>query len=265
MPELPEVETWRRLAEKHIKGKSIAAVYSPHDTTMFDNCSGRKFSTTLKNKKVLSVDRKGKHLWMVLNIPPYPYFHFGMSGSFQIYTELKDRPRHLKVELLMNDGKRLGFNCIRKIGRVRLYDDPTSVPPVSALGFDPLLNMAELSFFEEFLAKKKSPIKSVLLDQRFASGVGNWIADEILFQAKVNPFKMGCELSTAEITAIRTKMKSIILRAVADEADETRFPKSWLFMHRWGKDMGATTAKGNLIHFDTIGGRSTAWVPEIQR
>ena len=246
MPELPEVETWRRLAEKNIRGNVISSVYSPHENTMFDNCSGPTFASTLKGKRIEAIHRKGKHLWMELNERPYPYFHFGMSGSFHIYNDIKERPRYLKAELRMDNGKRLGFNCIRKIGRIRLYEDPTIVPPISKLGFDPLLNMAGINYFEDFLTKRKAPIKSLLLNQTFAAGVGNWIADEILFQAKVNPFKKGCELSKPEMKALHTKMKSIIKRAVENEADETRFPKNWLFLHRWGKAKEAKTAQGNL-------------------
>jgi formamidopyrimidine-DNA glycosylase len=264
VPELPEVETWRRLAEKHVLGKTIQSVYAAKDDIIFDQTTPGTFKRVLEGRVVTALLRKGKHLWMELDQRPWPYFHFGMSGSFQVYSDPNERPTYCKVEWTMADGTRLGYRNVRRIGKVRLWDDPAAVPPVSKLGFDPFLDMPSPKEFHAQLTRRKAPVKAILLDQGFAAGVGNWIADEILFQAGVHPEKRCHELKDEEVKRIRSKMNTIIRKAVAVAADAERFPKTWLFHHRWGKKAGAETANGHKVAFITVGGRTTAFVPDLQ-
>jgi len=95
--------------------------------------------------------------------------------------------------------------------------------------------------------------------------VGNWIADEVLYQASIRPARAASELSMVEIARLRATLLRVIRRAVAVNADSDRFPSSWLFHHRWGRVKGATTGGGAAIVHDTVGGRTTAWVPSRQR
>jgi len=265
MPELAEVESWRKLAEREIQGKVIQSVFTSEDDIVFDQVKPKTFAKKLKGKTVNEILRKGKHLWMDCGTACQPYFHFGMSGSFYVYTDTAERSKWVKAELLMEDGTRLAYQNKRRIGKVRFHDDATAVPPISKLGFDPYLDMPAISVFREKLGKRKSPIKSVLLDQAFAAGVGNWIADEILYQGKIHPKTHACDLSNAQIKLVKSKMKSIIDLAVRVDADDSKFPKSWLFHSRWGKNSEATTHDGKRIEFLTIGGRTTAYVPELQK
>jgi len=249
-----------------VRGKTITKVTSRKDEIIFDQKSHSAWARACKGKTVNEVCRKGKHLWMDCGnheARVFPYFHFGMSGAFHVYRDESERDKYLKAEFLFDDGTRLGYRNARRIGSVRLLSDPLNEAPISKLGFDPFLNMPSLTDFSAPLRKRRAPIKSILLDQKFAAGVGNWIADEILYQAKIHPRKLGVELSDAELKGLRSKMKSIINKAVAVDADKARFPKSWLFHYRWGKS-AQTTAKGEEIAFDTIGGRTTAWVPSVQ-
>jgi len=105
----------------------------------------------------------------------------------------------------------------------------------------------------------------VLLDQKFLAGVGNWIADEACYQAKLNPHRLGVDLEQKEAKYLVKKTVSVIQKACSVDAEKDRFPRTWLFHNRWGKVEGARTAKGELIQFDAIGGRTTAWVPVRQR
>ncbi|NNF44272.1 MAG: DNA-formamidopyrimidine glycosylase, partial [Phycisphaerales bacterium] len=114
------------------------------------------------------------------------------------------------------------------------------------------------------LRDRSAILKSLLMDQSFAAGVGNWIADEVLYQAKIDPRRRACDLTDAEARRVRSRLKSVVARAVAVDADKTRFPRTWLFHRRWGRDESATTTRGDAIAFVTIGGRTTAWVPGVQ-
>ena len=118
------------------------------------------------------------------------------------------------------------------------------------------------------LRERRSPIKAVLLDQSFAAGIGNWIADEVLYQAGIAPKRRASTLTAAEARRLRSKIRSVIGRAVGAGSDSDRFPRWWLFHRRWGHRRGgppATTVRGEPIRHETVGGRTTAWVPSAQR
>ncbi|MEM9692165.1 MAG: hypothetical protein AAGA56_06455, partial [Myxococcota bacterium] len=87
----------------------------------------------------------------------------------------------------------------------------------------------------------------------------------VLYHAKLDPHRAMNSLSDAEIRRLRTKIAHVVKTAVAADANKGKLPRTWLFHHRWGKVAGATTAKGEAIHHTEIGGRTTAWVPAVQR
>jgi formamidopyrimidine-DNA glycosylase len=214
---------------------------------------------------VKAVHRRGKYLWFELDKRPWPSFHFGMSGSFRVYEKDKDRPRHMKVELIADDGTRLAMRDARRFGRIRLHEDPATAKPICDLGFDALLSPASAKQLRECLVPRKAPIKAVLLDQAVFAGVGNWIADEVLYQAKISPHRAANTLSGAEIARLRQALAVVIRHAVKVDADRNRFPETWLFGRRWGRNAAAVTHRGEKIVHDTIGGRTAAWVPEVQK
>lgn len=265
MPELPEVESARRLVERALKGRRIARVATVDDPIVYEGVTPRRFARRLAGRRVLAVKRKGKHLWMVLDARPFPLFHFGMTGSFELYRRREERPRFWKVEILMEDGTRLAMPDARRFGRIRLQEEPESDRPLSTLGFDPLQGLPTADELQRLLDRRKAPLKAVLLDQSLFAGVGNWIADEVLYQARLRPDRRADGLRPEETARLRTRLLGIVRRAVALDADSDRFPRSWLFHRRWGKDAEARTARGERITHATIGGRTTAWVPSRQR
>lgn len=264
MPELPEVETGRKIAERALSGRKIACVTTVQDPIVYHKISPRKLADAVSGRTVVGVRRKGKQLWMELDRRPWPGFHFGMTGSFHVYTAKRDRPTFWKIELVSDTGQRLAMVNKRRLGRIRLFDDPLREKPIVDLGFDPLYEMPDAAAFAESVRKRKIPIKVLLLDQSFAAGVGNWIADEVLYQARIAPQRRADQLSAKEVQSIRSCIKRIIQRAVEVDADADRFPRTWLFHHRWGKKKTAVTARGEGVQFDTLGGRTTAWVPDRQ-
>ena len=153
----------------------------------------------------------------------------------------------------------------RRLGRIRLRDDPRQEPPIGELGFDPLHDLPTAGWLADKLGQRKAPIKAVLLDQSFAAGVGNWIADEVLYQARIDPSARANTLTLPDVRRLRGRLKHVIETAVEVDGLSARFPKRWLFHHRWGKDSEAVTARGERIEYVTIAGRTTAWVPDVQR
>ncbi|NLX05275.1 MAG: hypothetical protein GXY33_09035 [Phycisphaerae bacterium] len=265
MPELPEVEFARRQAEKALLGRRIVRVAVDDDRIVFDGIPPARFASALTDRTVLAIGRRGKHLWIELDRRPWPTFHFGMTGYFETYRDPADRPRFWKAELLTDDGLFLTMVNKRRLGRIRLRHDPPAEPPISRLGFDPLADRLSPSRFAAMLTRRNATIKAVLLDQSFIAGVGNWIADEVLYQARIAPARIASGLTPQEVSRIFSKLRSIIRKAVELDADNERFPRTWLFHHRWGKNAEARTHRGEKIIHQTIGGRTTAWVPARQK
>ena len=264
MPELPEVERGRRIAEQALVGKRLAGVSAADDRIVYTGVTPRRFVQVVRGRTVVAAHRRGKHIWLELDRPPHPMFHFGMTGSFDVDDDGAPRPRFWKVMLTAHDGVRLTMPNARRLGRIRLLDDPLSEPPISELGFDPLLNLPTARQLRAMLAARRTPIKALLLDQSFAAGVGNWIADEVLYQAGIAPRRLASRLSEPEVAQLRSQLRRIVRKAVDVDADKQRFPRTWLFHHRWGRNADAVTARGERIAHITVGGRTTAWVPDVQ-
>ena len=264
MPELPEVETVRRRLQRALGGRRIRRVEVVDDPIVYDAVAPRAFVRALEGRRVAAARRKGKHLWLELDKRPWPLFHFGMTGWIHLDRGSQER-RFTRLVMTMDDGTRAIYTDPRRFGRIRLQDDPVSERPVAELGFDPLEGVPPVAELQRLLARRGAPIKAVLLDQGVFAGVGNWVADEVLFQAAIRPQRPASSLTATQVRALRQALTRVIEKAVAVGADDSRFPKSWLFHDRWGKRADAYTGRGERILYETIGGRTTAWVPSRQR
>ena len=264
MPELPEVETARRVIDPILTGNKIARVWAATDPIVFANLSPAQITRRLQNKSVLSTQRHGKYLWLNLDQAPRPIFHLGMTGRFELYDQMSQRPRFCKLEITLNSGRRIGYVNVRRLGRVLFAKTPENESPIAKLGQDPFLNMPSPNQFTKALSSRKTPIKSLLLNQQFLAGIGNWIADEVLYQSGINPHRKANTLSVDQTKALHRSIRLIINHAVKVGADDNQFPKDWMFHNRWGRSE-SKTFKGEPIQYDTIGGRTTAWAPTRQK
>jgi formamidopyrimidine-DNA glycosylase len=280
MPELPDVEMARRLAERVARGRRIVDVEVAPDPLVYEGVTPRRIRQALVGRRVLGVGRHGKHFWLELDRPPWPVFHFGMTGG--LYAPRQPRvhlvseggassddawpPRFTKLVVTVEAGGQLAWADARRLGRIRLRQNPPTEPPVSRLGFDALEGLPSVRALARLLAQRAAPVKAVLLDQAFAAGVGNWIADEVLYQGGIAPRRPARSLSLAEVRRLRAALRRVVTIAVRREGDGDRFPRTWLFHVRWGRRRkDPRTRRGEPIRYVTIGGRTTAWVPGRQR
>lgn len=279
MPELPEVEFGRKVAERVALGRRIERVRCAEDRIVFEGVAPRTVARVLRGRTVVAVRRHGKQIWFELDERPWPLFHFGMTGAFRVAEEtplpLESSarvvdpawpPRFAKIHLRFADGGELVMTNARRLGRIRLQQDPPAVPPLAKLGFDPLTGMPSLREFRGLLEPRGGAVvKGLLLDQAFAAGVGNWIADEVLYRAGIDPRRRTRDLGPDEVKALHGALRAVIAKAVAVDARKDRFPKSWLFHARWGKERDASLPDGTAVEHMTVAGRTTAWVPSRQR
>src|SRR5262245_31075147 len=225
----------------------------------------------------MTIRRRGKHLWFELDRRPWPSFHFGMTGGFHSpavktvklkSSGTKNRApnwpqRFWNLKLKSTGAGERWMTDARRLVRIGFRTDPRNEPPISLLGFDALHELPSSRKFHDLLHPRKAPIKAVLLDQGFSAGVGNWIADEVLYQARIDPRRRAHTLTARETARIRYRIGSVLRTALRVGADGDRFPKSWLFHYRW--DRGVPTARGEALRHQTIGGRTTAWAPAVQK
>ena len=95
--------------------------------------------------------------------------------------------------------------------------------------------------------------------------MGNWVADEVLYQARLHPEAPAKLLTEGEVERLHSALHSVPKTAVDAGADSSRFPKDWLFHHRWSKKKAGGSVGGRAIEIITVGGRTTAYVPEVQK
>ncbi|KAI8982582.1 hypothetical protein BDB01DRAFT_860323 [Pilobolus umbonatus] len=211
--------------------------------------------------------------YVVFDHEPHLVCHLGMNGSIKFKHEVKVWPPRFWKLLITFKHKESTIEMAlvdpRRLSRIRLVcGDPFQSEPINRLGFDPVLCMPDKEQFTQLVQKRAIPVKSLLLDQSFSAGVGNWVADEILYQARVHPNQYTQTLTETEINAIYDKMVYVTEYSVSVEADESKFPMDWLMKYRWRKGKGV--GKGELpnglkLKFITIGGRTSAYAPAVQK
>ena len=192
--------------------------------------------------------------------------HLGMTGALRregLNTNL-DRHDHLA---LAGQEDRLVFRDPRQFGRVALPRTEGALPAWwLAVPPQPQEEGFTRERFEGILARRGGgPIKALLLQQEFFPGVGNWMADEILWRSRVAPGRVGRSLGEEERGALFENCRWVCREAIriigADYSDP---PEDWLFRHRW-RDGGVCPRTGGVLKREQVGGRTTCWSPGWQR
>ncbi|GAA5932781.1 uncharacterized protein JCM15063_002201 [Sporobolomyces koalae] len=293
MPELPEVEAARSRLEAAALNKTIISISTNDDPIVYSGCTHATFATALEGKTVKAVRRRGKNFYMVLSSPPHPILHFGMSGMAHVRGEASPvyrvpratssqqewPPKYMKCCLTFKaaDGtvSEWAFCDPRRLGRIKLVDCPEEeielVKPLCDLGADPYLAMPALADLSVALLKRDAPIKAVLLNQNGPlCGIGNYMVDEILYQAAIHPSHPASALAPEQLAVLHAQIVLVTTTAVAVDADAARFPSTWLFSARWSKgkkgnkDFVLPDGSTSTISFVTVGGRTSAVVDRVQ-
>ncbi|KAI0100241.1 formamidopyrimidine-DNA glycosylase [Nemania sp. FL0031] len=294
MPEIAEVARVTHFLRQHLVGKKIAKVIAQDDSSVFGKVgtTGAAFQSALAGKRVVAAGSQGKYFWLELEAPPHPVMHLGMTGWIHVrgeqtaYNRYAERmsgaekeawpPKYWKWHLATDSNPEVcvAFTDARRFGRVRLVDCPGKEirlnTPLVENGPDPVVDKDR--FTEEYLKKKMKgrhvPIKALLLDQAMISGIGNWVGDEIMYQAELHPEQYSDDFSDVEITKLYKAICYVCDTAVSHLGDSDKFPVDWLFHHRWGKgkkDAATALPSGEKIIFVTVGGRTSCVVPSRQK
>lgn len=178
-----------------------------------------------------------------------------------------------KVDGLNKDAVEVAFVDARRLGRIRLVDcDAEKIrqeSPLKENGPDPVRDkdIVTVEWLTALMRRKKVPVKAMLLDQANLSGVGNWVADEVLYQARVHPEQYCNTFQDKQIKQLHDALIYVCTTAVETLADTKQFPDDWIMKYRWdkGKKGANVLPNGEKIAHLTVGGRTSAIVPALQK
>lgn len=259
MPELPDVEVYRRELESKALKQRIAAV-EVATPRILGRFPAKRFVERLVGRRFAGTRRHGKRLYAALDDGGFLALHFGMTGALRCFAGEDPEPAFDRVRIDFENGRHLGYYNRRMIGRVELIEDADADIAAHELGPDAL--GLDLATFRERLARSRGAIKSVLMDQAVVAGIGNIYADEILFQARVHPRARTAELDAATIQRIHKAMQSVLKKAIERGAEPDRLPASFLIPRREAGER--CPACGGRVARVAIGGRSTYYCPRCQ-
>jgi formamidopyrimidine-DNA glycosylase len=229
MPELPDVESFRRSFARTSLHRRIARAKVPPGRELHD-ISPRAMQKRLKDRRFVSTSRHGKVMFAKLDRGGEVYFHFGMTGYFVHDGDGARPPKHARLTLDFTDRSRTFFVEPRRFGRFGVTESARQFISEHALGPDALdLSRAAL---RKLLQGRRMSIKAALMDQHLIAGVGNVYSDEILFQARTDPRADVGALQGKQVSALHRAMRHVLKAAIAAQAQPDRLPKSWLLRHR---------------------------------
>ena len=258
MPELPEVHGYKRYIDSTCLHKTITAI-DCRDNKLLKKPK-KEFEEFLLGQSFVETDRIGKYLFIKTSGKKIIVIHFGMTGRPSYFKDKEQCPKYAHIMVSFENGFHFGFENKRKFGWWDLTDSIEDYKDQKGLSDD--ARDISLADFKNNLSSRKAAIKSVLLDQSVAAGVGNWMADEILYQAKVHPETKVNTLSEKRVKTIFKAMKKVIEVAIENDAHYEDFPKEFL-MHFRNTD-GVCYHTGDQIEKIKVGGRSTYFSPEWQ-
>jgi formamidopyrimidine-DNA glycosylase len=265
MPELPDVELFKRHLERHALRKPIRAV-QVNDARILGNLPAARFAATLTGNRLEAARRHGKHLLVRLAREGWLTLHFGMTGGLAWFEDLADDPPYDRIRLDFATGGHLAYVNRRMLGRVGLAEDADAFIKAEDLGPDALDPAFDAAAFEAALAGRRRDLKSVLMDQALLAGIGNIYADEILFQARLHPQTPAPTMTPAQRRDLFAKLERVletaIERGAGAEQSLERLPDGYLLPQRH-KD-GRCPRCGQAIATLKSAGRTSYYCPHCQ-
>jgi formamidopyrimidine-DNA glycosylase len=246
MPELPEAERARRTLED-VLGREIVAV-DDSDTYVCRPHQPGELAAALVGESFVRAERRGKFLWLDTEEGPTLGLHLGMTG--RIVVDPDDTLRSDRFAVRFADGGGFVLRDRRRLGRARLNPDLSHVGPDAALVTRPE--------FQRRIGRGRTPVKARLLDQGGISGVGNLLADEALWRARIAPARSTAELSPDDLDRLRREIRAAVRSAIRKGGAHTgRFIAA-------RQDGGVCPRDRHPLARSRIGGRTTYWCPVCQ-
>jgi formamidopyrimidine-DNA glycosylase len=259
MPELPDVEVFRRYLESTVLHKRIRTV-EVYSHRILEGVSGKRLKSTLEGAALENTARHGKYLFARLDKGQELVLHFGMTGFLRYYKNEEREPGHERLRLRMENGYSLAYDDQRLLGRVFLAPDRDRFIDQRNLGPDAL--KVDFQEFAQILGRGRGAIKSTLMNQKMLAGLGNIYTDEILFQARFHPETPVGSLGENQLRVVHGHMRAVLEQAIDARADPGRMPRNFLLPRRDEKE--SCPRCGGKVRKITVSGRAAYLCPACQ-
>lgn len=276
MPELPEVELVARSLERLTAGRRIRAAKLLRPRLAPDT-SPRQFARKLKDTRIASVGRRGKHILIHLEPSLVLIVHLRMTGRFLLLSTEAELPKHAHAIFYLDDGRRLVFADQRHFGMMKLVaqEHLDETKELRALAPEPFSETFTPDLLYRSLLRSKRTLKETLLDQKRVTGLGNIYAAEAMFVARLNPFIVSALISRKRVERLHRAILDILAEAIAHGSTLRVDPENIDGSYYGGGNEGGwrvydredepCTACGTRVRRIAHAGRSTFFCPRCQR
>ena len=264
MPELSEVAFACKIWNPGLGRKIIEAI-SHKKSLVYRELERSVLPKELKDATLTHSATHGKQMLFGFSGGRWMGLHLGMSGRLSVETADYEPAKHDAL-LLRQPGHTLVFQDPRQFGKLTF--DKCDSEPEWWLALPPLMTSKEftLELFSSALERhKRQPIKALLLDQRYFPGMGNWMADEVLWRARIHPAQRAGQISKARRKQLHQQAVFVAqgaLDSVGRYGGDP--PEGWLFHVRWNDGQYCPKTGEPLVR-EKIGGRTTCWSPGLQK
>ena len=262
MPELAEVAHFRKCWNPGL-GQTVLRVHWREGKRVFRGTDCGAFDRLI-GKKLIGSEAAGKQMLFRFGKDHWLGIHLGMTGKMSVEKADHSPGKHDHL-VIFQKRQALIFSDPRQFGRIQAHEGQG--PPDWWTKIAPAVTSAEFTFakMSAFLDRRaRRPVKAALLVQEAFPGIGNWMADEILWRAGIAPARPCRTLDRAERKILWREVRQvarIALKTIGHDFGDP--PAGWLIHHRWGRGGACPKHKGPL-HRETIGGRTTAWCSQCQ-
>jgi formamidopyrimidine-DNA glycosylase len=257
MPELPDVEVYRRHLEAHALGRVVARVELRDGLRMLEGVSAAQLRRALEGRPLDATRRLGKYLFAHVADDGWLLFHFGMTGRLRYGSDEEDAAHNVLL-LHFADGGALAYNSRRRLGRFGVVDDPQAYAAAKRLGPD-ALGLDEAGFLRR-LEGRSGAVKGVLMNQAVVAGIGNVYSDELLYQAGIHPQTPLDRIDDAGRRALYRALGAVLTTAIDRGAAPERLPDDWLTPRRGRRNARCPACDAPLRRI-SVGGRSGYFCP----
>jgi formamidopyrimidine-DNA glycosylase len=265
MPELPDVEGFKRHLDATCRGRTIRAV-RVEDKRILDGISAAALARKLEGMPIGASRRHGKHLFAAVGAAGWLAMHFGMNGYLAHFVGDDEDPPYDRVRFDFADGRHLAYVNPRLLGHLGLVPEIDAYIAAEGLGPDALAGEFDFAHLERALAGSRRDVKALLMDQAVVAGIGNIYSDEILFQARLNP-RSRCDRldGTARrrlFDAIKRVLETAVESGAGGERLAERLPQGFLIPQR--RRGGRCPRCGGPVETAKAVGRTAYFCPRCQ-
>ena len=270
MPEIAEVRTVKKVLKEKLVGRKIINIKYRYDNII--KSDKEEFKRILTGRTFKDVDSIGK--WLIFNLGEYSFIsHLRMEGKYYIKPTSQEYEKHEHIIFSLDNGYDLRYKDVRKFGVMILTKDIYALDEINKLGIEPDSKDLTSDYLYSKIKDSNKKIKELLLDQEIINGLGNIYVDEVLFESRINPTRIGKTITKEECEKIKEASSYIIKKATIEGGTTIRSYTSSLgvegnyqkYLKVHTKENTPCLVCNGLIKKIRVSGRGTYYCPKCQK